>query len=87
MFAGNRGVDVSGGQGCARWPPPLAGRSDGRRVSAAWPRSWRKLIPTFVEAISLTVAALLPIMNPFSTAPLFVSLTANFEPRRRQAQA
>ena len=26
-------------------------------------------------------------MNPFSTAPLFVSLTANFEPRRRDAQA
>jgi len=26
-------------------------------------------------------------MNPFSTAPLFVSLTANFEPRRRQGQA
>jgi len=35
----------------------------------------------------LTVGALLPIMNPFSTAPLFVSLTANFEPRRRKAQA
>jgi multiple antibiotic resistance protein len=26
-------------------------------------------------------------MNPFSTAPLFVSLTANFDPRRRQGQA
>ena len=26
-------------------------------------------------------------MNPFSTAPLFVSLTANFEPRKRKAQA
>ncbi len=26
-------------------------------------------------------------MNPFSTAPLFVSLTANFEPRKRHAQA
>jgi multiple antibiotic resistance protein len=26
-------------------------------------------------------------MNPFSTAPLFVSLTANFEPRRRHSQA
>jgi multiple antibiotic resistance protein len=40
-----------------------------------------------VDAILLTFGALLPIMNPFSTAPLFVSLTANFEPRRRQAQA
>ena len=26
-------------------------------------------------------------MNPFSTAPLFVSLTANFEPRKRRSQA
>jgi multiple antibiotic resistance protein len=26
-------------------------------------------------------------MNPFSTAPLFVSLTANFEPGRRHSQA
>ena len=26
-------------------------------------------------------------MNPFSTAPLFVSLTANFEPRKRRRQA
>ncbi|HEX3405902.1 MAG TPA: MarC family NAAT transporter [Caulobacteraceae bacterium] len=42
---------------------------------------------TFVDAIVLTFGALLPIMNPFSTAPLFVSLTANFEPRRRNAQA
>jgi multiple antibiotic resistance protein len=40
-----------------------------------------------VDAILLTVGALLPIMNPFTTAPLFVSLTANFEPRRRHAQA
>jgi multiple antibiotic resistance protein len=45
------------------------------------------LIRTFVEAISLTVGALLRIINPFSTAPLFVSLTANFEPRRRTGQA
>lgn len=41
----------------------------------------------FIEAISLTCGALLPIMNPFSTAPLFVSLTANFDPRRRHEQA
>jgi multiple antibiotic resistance protein len=47
----------------------------------------RQLIQTFVDAISLTIGALLPIMNPFSTAPLFVSLTANFEPRKRHAQA
>ena len=41
----------------------------------------------FIEAISLTCASLLPIMNPFSTAPLFVSLTANFDPRKRHGQA
>jgi multiple antibiotic resistance protein len=44
-------------------------------------------IQTFVEAISLTVGALLPIMNPFSTAPLFVSLTAAMDPPRRNGQA
>jgi multiple antibiotic resistance protein len=49
--------------------------------------AWRHPIQTFPEAAFLTVGALLPIMNPFSTAPLFVSLTANFEPRRRQGQA
>jgi multiple antibiotic resistance protein len=47
----------------------------------------RELIHTFVDAISLTIGSLLPIMNPFSTAPLFVSLTANFEPGRRRGQA
>lgn len=31
--------------------------------------------------------ALLPIMNPFSTAPLFVSLTANLTPARQKQQA
>jgi multiple antibiotic resistance protein len=41
----------------------------------------------FIEAISLTCGALLPIMNPFSTAPLFVSLTANFDARKRHGQA
>jgi multiple antibiotic resistance protein len=47
----------------------------------------RKPIHSFVDAIILTVGALLPIMNPFSTAPLFVSLTANFDPARRNSQA
>ena len=41
----------------------------------------------FIDAISLTFGALLPIMNPFSTAPLFVSLTANFDARKRHGQA
>jgi multiple antibiotic resistance protein len=35
----------------------------------------------------LTIGALLPIMNPFSTAPLFVSLTAGFDDRWRNRQA
>jgi multiple antibiotic resistance protein len=35
----------------------------------------------------LTVGALLPIMNPFSTAPLFVSLTAGFDDQWRNRQA
>lgn len=35
----------------------------------------------------LAIGALLPIMNPFSTAPLFVSLTANFSPARQKQQA
>jgi len=44
-------------------------------------------MPRFADAIFLTIGGLLPIMNPFSTAPLFVSLTANFEPARRNSQA
>lgn len=41
----------------------------------------------FIETIALTVTALLPIMNPFSTAPLFVSLTAGFDRKRQRQQA
>ncbi len=44
-------------------------------------------MPPFIDAISLTFGALLPIMNPFSTAPLFVSLTANFDAPKRHGQA
>jgi multiple antibiotic resistance protein len=69
-------------------PRPILGRRIAQvRASAARRPARRKLIQTFVETIALTVGALLPIMNPFSTAPLFVSLTANFEPRRRDGQA
>ena len=35
----------------------------------------------------LTISALLPIINPFSTAPLFVSLTTGFDDERRKRQA
>jgi multiple antibiotic resistance protein len=48
---------------------------------------WRSQINTFLEAIALTIGALLPIINPVSTAPLFVSLTASFSDRRRKRQA
>ena len=37
--------------------------------------------------MALTIGALLPIINPFSTAPLFVSLTADFDEARRKQQA
>jgi multiple antibiotic resistance protein len=48
---------------------------------------WRPPIQVFLETIALTVGALLPIMNPFSTAPLFVSLTAGADPAKRRQQA
>jgi len=41
----------------------------------------------FLETMSLAIVALFPIMNPFSTAPLFVSLTADFDEHKRQRQA
>ena len=46
-----------------------------------------KPIDIFLDTITLTFGALLPIMNPFSTAPLFVSLTANFDVKRQKQQA
>jgi multiple antibiotic resistance protein len=47
----------------------------------------RKPINIFGEAVVLTVGTLFPIMNPFSTAPLFVSLTAGFGRKRRNRDA
>jgi multiple antibiotic resistance protein len=41
----------------------------------------------FREAIALTIGALFPIMNPFSTAPLFLSLTARMGPAKRNREA
>src|SRR5688572_33384330 len=35
----------------------------------------------------LTIGALLPIMNPFSTAPLFVAMTRGFDRKRQVHQA
>jgi multiple antibiotic resistance protein len=42
---------------------------------------------TFFNATILTLGSLFPIMNPFSTAPLFVSLTANASDAWRRKQA
>ena len=81
------------GRGAAPGLHPMAAacrQASHGRSTARLPRgrdARRELIQTFVDAILLTVASLLPIMNPFSTAPLFVSLTASFEPRRRHSQA
>ncbi|MFL6735684.1 MAG: MarC family NAAT transporter, partial [Sphingomonas sp.] len=41
----------------------------------------------FFEAIALTIGALLPIMNPFSTAPLFVSLTVGASAKAKNREA
>jgi len=45
------------------------------------------VIETFREALVLTIGALLPIMNPFSTAPLFIALTGGMDRERRNRQA
>ena len=41
----------------------------------------------FVSYVFLVVAGTLPIANPFSTAPLFVSLTARMNTREQNSQA
>ena len=51
------------------------------------PAARSRLIETFSETVALTVGSLIPIMNPFSTAPLFASLTAGMDPRKRNRQA
>jgi multiple antibiotic resistance protein len=47
----------------------------------------RTPIATFTDTIALTIGTLLPIMNPFSTAPLFVSLTTGRAAKYRNQQA
>lgn len=49
-------------------------------------RDWGIPIETFFEATLLTISGLLPIMNPFSTPSLFVSLTATLEPKEHSRQ-
>ena len=62
-----------------------------RRCAAVIQSSFRVVgdspIRTFVDTVLLTVGTLLPIMNPFSTAPLFVSLTAGRPKKFRSQQA
>jgi multiple antibiotic resistance protein len=53
---------------------------------AGWSRGSGR-IEIFWDTIALTIGALLPIMNPFSTAPLFVSLTSNASPKLRNKVA
>ncbi|MCH8538235.1 MAG: stress protection protein MarC, partial [Alkalimonas sp.] len=40
-----------------------------------------------IELIIITVAALLPIVNPFSTAPLFLAITEGYDQKTRNEQA
>jgi multiple antibiotic resistance protein len=40
----------------------------------------------FIELVLLVIAGLLPIMNPFSTAPLLIALTASMTPEERNRQ-
>jgi multiple antibiotic resistance protein len=47
----------------------------------------RRTIGIFGQAIVLTIGTLFPIMNPFSTAPLYVSLTAGLSDDRRNRVA
>jgi multiple antibiotic resistance protein len=51
------------------------------------PHHGARPIDIFWEAIALTIGALLPIMNPFSTAPLFVSLTVGASAQARNREA
>lgn len=41
----------------------------------------------FVEIVSLSLFGLLPIVNPFSVAPLFLTLTADMDEHTRRQQA
>ena len=40
-----------------------------------------------IDLVFYTVAALLPIVNPFSTAPLFLAITEGYDQETRNAQA
>ena len=58
-----------------------------RRRHHRLPVRGRNSVELFREAIALTIGALLPIMNPFSTAPLFIALTTGMDRKARNRQA
>jgi multiple antibiotic resistance protein len=45
------------------------------------------MIDAWLTLIGVTFGALLPIANPFSTAPIFVAITRSMSPARRKQQA
>lgn len=45
------------------------------------------MLGTWLTLVGVTFAALLPIANPFSTAPVFASLSASMTVARRNQQA
>ncbi len=51
------------------------------------PDAGSRHIEFYWETIALTIGALLPIMNPFSTAPMFISLTAGATAKARNREA
>jgi multiple antibiotic resistance protein len=67
---------------CAPTPTPTPRQGPSR---APWIR--RDAIELALQAVALTIVALLPIINPFSTAPLFVSLATGFDEKKRRQQA
>ena len=58
-----------------------------QRIALDSPSARRRPIGIFGTAIILTVGTLLPIMNPFSTVPLLLSLTAGMSPAKRNREA
>jgi multiple antibiotic resistance protein len=99
---GRRGADRGVGEGPGgQSQPPLRefpgvipgavrrtlGVGRAARATRAWRKTRRRPIKLFLETIALTIGALLPIINPFSTAPLFVSLTTGFAAEQRKRQA
>jgi len=56
-------------------------------TALAGPFPGRGTIGLFGDAIALTIGTLLPIMNPFSTLPLFLTLTNGMSERKKNREA